>query len=258
MKRYATFAARFALVPMISGPFVVSMTGRASGLEWAHIISGFATIYLIVGLLLMSAKHGKIRLAALAALILGLLEAIPGMPQLHALVSPVLFATLAGAVAALPSGQEARPGQGSRWIFALPGLVLLPIFYGVGYRHQTSGLLPHIGMAVPAAGLLLGYCMLLNERHPGKTRLRSACNLTITAVLIQVVFGIAAFIIRLIEISGGLWLAMARTMHITGAALVLAASVELVLEYRRSGVAGASSPAPLARTATAMDSVQGG
>lgn len=230
MKRYAVFTARFALVPMISGPFVVSTNGRASGLGWAHIVTGFATVYLIVGLVLMSARHRQIRRQAALALALGLLEAIPGMPRLHAAVSPVLFASLAWAVISL---QETAPRKNS-WIFVLPGVVLLPIFYGVGYRHQTSGFMPHIGAALPVAGLLLGFCMFLNERHPGSTKLRTACNLTIAAVLFQVVFGIVAFIVRLLEMEGGLLLMYARTAHITGAALVLAASTELAAQYRRS------------------------
>jgi hypothetical protein len=246
MKRYAVFTARFALVPMISGPFVVSMTGRASGLEWAHIIAGFATIYLIVGLLLMSARHRQIRLQAAFALVAGLLEAIPGMPRLHAAVSPVLFATLAWAVMSLPSGRQTAPtgNQKTRWIFALPALVLLPIFYGVGYRHQTSGFLPHIAAALLVAGLLLMLCVALKERHPANAKLRRACNLTIGAITFQVVLGVAAFIIRLLEIEGGLLLAIVRTLHITGAAPVLAATIELAIQYRR-GVAEDISPDPV-------------
>ncbi|MGA2713153.1 MAG: hypothetical protein ABSG41_08595 [Bryobacteraceae bacterium] len=233
MKRYAVFTARFALAPMISGPFVVSMTGRASGLEWAHIVTGFATIYLIIGLLLIPAKNQGIRLPAVVALALGLLEAIPGTPRLHAAVSPVLFATLAWAVMTLDSGQEIAPGR-SRRVFVLPALVLLPILYGVGYRHQTSGIVAHLGAALPVAGLLLVCCTVLNERHPGKTKLRRACNLTIAAVLFQIVLGIVVLIVRLLEIEGGLLLAVARTAHITGAGPVLAASMELAIQYRRS------------------------
>jgi hypothetical protein len=235
MKRYAVFTARFALVPMISGPFVVSMTGRASVVEWAHIIAGYATIYLIIGLLLISAKNRKIRLSVIVALAAGLLEAIPGLPRLHAAVSPVLFATLAWAVITLPPEPETPRGK-SRWIFALPALVLFPIFYGVGYRHQTSGFWPHIGAAMLVAGFLLIFCAAMNERHPANKILRSANNLMMAAVLGQVVFGIAAFIIRMLEIQNGTLLAIARTAHITGAALVLAASAELAIQYRRSVV----------------------
>lgn len=240
MKRYAVFTARFVLVPMISGPFVVSATGRASGVGWAHIITGFETIYLVIGLLLMSAKHRQIRLQAMVALALGLLEAVPGMPQLHAAVSPILFASLAWAVIALASGRETEREK-SRWIFVLPALVLLPIFYGVGYRHKTSGFVPHIGAALTVAGLVLGICAVLNERNPTNTKLRRACNIAIAAVLIQVVFGIVAFIIRLLEVEGGLLLTYARTAHITGAGVVLAASAELAIQYRRSGVEGSTS-----------------
>jgi heme A synthase len=235
MKRYTVFTARFVLVPIVGGPFVASATGRASGLEWAHIIAGYATIYLVIGLLLMSVKHRQIRLQAIVTLALALLEAVPGMPQLHAAVAPVLFAALAWAVISLPSYRETAREK-SRWIFVLPALLLLPIFYGVGYRHKTSGFLPHIGAALTAAGVLLCFCVARNERHPAKTKLRTACNLAIAAVLVQVVFGIVAFIIRLLEIEGGLLLAFARTAHITGAGVLLAASAELAIQYRRSGV----------------------
>jgi heme A synthase len=231
MKRYAVFAARFALVPMISGAFIGS-TGRESWLELAHIVTGFATVYLIVGLMLMSMKNRQNRLLAAMALALGLLEAIPGMPRLHAMVSPVLFAVLACGVMSLHSSREKDKGK-SRWVFALPALVLLPIFFGVGYRHQTSGFVPHVGAALLAAGTLLVFCMIQNERNPANKRLRRACNLTIAAVVFQIVFGFAAFIIRLLEIEGGLLLAVARTAHITGAAPVLAASAELAIQYRR-------------------------
>ena len=240
MKRYAVFTARFALVPIISGPFVVSAAGRASGVGWAHIITGFATIYLIIGLLLMSVKHRKIRLQAMVTLALGLLETVPGMPQLHAVVSPILFASLAWAVIELDSGRATERAK-SRWIFMLPAMVLVPIFYGVGYRHKTSGFVPHIGAALTVAGLVLGLCVFLNERNPENKKLRRACNIAIAAVLIQVVFGIVAFIIRLLEIEGGLLLAYARTAHITGAAVVMAASAELAIQYRRRGVEGSTS-----------------
>jgi hypothetical protein len=243
MKRYAAFTARFALVPMIGGPFVVSMTGTAAAVEWAHIVTGFATLYLIFGLLLISAKHPEIRLPATVALAVGLLEAIPGVPRLHATASPVLLASLSWALMALPSKQETGRGK-SRRIFLLPAMVLLPIFYGVGYRHQTSSFVPHLAAALPVAGLLVGFCMLLNERHPADTKLRRACNVAIAAVLLQVVFGLVAFMISLLGINGGLLLAFTRTAHITGAALVLAAITELAIQYRRSVVEVGRSISP--------------
>jgi hypothetical protein len=243
LKRYTLFTARFALVPIICGPFVVSTTARASGVGWAHMVTGFATIYLIVGLLLMSMKHRQIRLQAIVTLPLGLLEAVPGMPQLHAVVSPVLFAALAWAVISLPSGPKTER-ENSRWILVVPVLILLAIVYGVGYRHKTSGFFPHIGTALTAAGLLLGFCTVMNERRPANPKLRAASNLMIAAVLFQVVFGIVVFIVRLLEIEGGLLLTYARTAHITGAAVVLAASAELAIQYRRSGVEGSASSAP--------------
>jgi hypothetical protein len=248
MKRYSVFAARFALVPMISGPFV---TGTASWLARAHILSGIATIYLILILLLKAAKNRQIRLQAALALLLGMTEAIPGMPRLHAAVSPLLFAALAWALISVPDGSapvpEQRPAQiakrtrerspdRSKWIFAVPAAVVLPILYGVSYRHQTSGFLPHVGAALLVGGFLVMFSMVLKERHAADARLCLACNLTIAAVLVQIVFGIGAFVIRLLEIENGLLLAVARTLHFTGAAPVLAASTELAIQYRRGTV----------------------
>lgn len=232
MKRYSVFAARFILVPMISGPFV---TGSASWLARAHIVAGIAAIYLILILFLKAVKNRRIRFHAALALLLGLTEAVPGMPRLHAAVSPLLFATLAWAVISL-SDSDAVNTERSLWIFALPAAVVMAILYGVGYRHQTSGFLPHVGAALLVAGFLVMFSMVLKERHAADWRLCLACNLTIAAVLLQIVFGIGAFVIRLLEIENGLLLAVVRTLHITGAAPVLAASTELAIQYRRGTV----------------------
>jgi hypothetical protein len=74
----------------------------------------------------------------------------------------------------------------------------------------------------------------MNERYPGKSKLRGASNLMMAAVLLQIVFGVIVLVIRLLEIEGGLWLAIARTAHIACAVPVLAASTELAIPYRRS------------------------
>jgi hypothetical protein len=163
------------------------------------------------------------------ALAAALLEAIPGMPQIHAIISPILFAALAWSVVELPE----TPPAGSRRMFLLPALVLLPIVFGVEYRHQTGGFLSHLGVALPVAGLLIICPAVLNERYPARPNLRRVCNLMIVAASAQVVLGMAAFVIRMLELQGGLLLAVARTAHITGAALVLAASAELAIQYRR-------------------------
>jgi hypothetical protein len=230
LKRYAVFVMRFALAPMISGTFVVSMSGPASLIEWAHIIAGFALIYLIIGLLIRSAMHPELRLPGFVALIAALLEAIPGVPRLHALVSPILFTTLAWAAVAHKSNAPAQPLR----IFALPALVFLAIFYGVNYRYKSSGIAPHIAAAMLVAGALLIFCMYVNQNYPEDAALRGIANLTIAAVLFQIVMGVTALVIRMLEINGGLTLGLARTAHFTGAAALLAASTMLAIQYRRS------------------------
>ena len=227
MHRYPTFVLRFALAAMISGTF--------TGIEWAHVIVGIATIYLIIGLVMRSAGYPELRIPASIALALALTEAIPGMPRLHAAVSPVLFAMLAWATIAQP-GKPVTASPGIR-IFGLPALVALAIVYGVGYRHATSGVAIHIGAAMLAAGVLLCVCMILNQNHPDDTTLRGAANMTVAAVLVQIGAGATALVIRMLDMDGGLALGLARTVHITGAGLVLAASTVLAIRYRRKTLA---------------------
>lgn len=243
MKRYPVFVLRFALAPTISGTFVVSMNGRASLVEWAHVAVGFAAIYLIIGLVLRSAMHRELRLPAATALFLALLEAIPGVPRLHAAVSPVLFATLAWAAMARPAEAAAGRSQTKARIFVLPAMVLAAILYGVGYRHATSGVALHIMAAMLAAGVLLCVCLVLNQNHPDNAALRGAANLTMAAVLFQIAAGATALVIRMLEIDGGPALGLARTAHITGAGAVLAAATMLAIQYRR-GAAGADARQP--------------
>ncbi|HXE65197.1 MAG TPA: hypothetical protein VN519_16755 [Bryobacteraceae bacterium] len=239
MKRYAVFVMRFALATMISGTFVVSTTGRESPIEWAHIVLGFVTIYLIIGLLMRSTNYPELRAPGALALVLALLEAIPGTPRLHAAISPLLFTALAWAALARPHG-TAGVTRGKRQIFILPLLVIGAIFYGVGYRHATSGFVPHLGMALLAAGLLLGVCVAMNQNHPDDAVLCGAAKLTIAALLFQIVAGVAAFVIRVLDMDGGLALGLARTAHISGAALVLAAATMLALEYSCGATKGAA------------------
>lgn len=224
---------RFALAPMVSGTFVVSTIGPMSLIEWAHAIAGFALIYLIIGLVMRSAMYRELRLPAALALVLGLMEAIPGMPRFHAAISPVLFATLAWAAVARTAEPGAPPGRNRR-VYVLPMLVLTAILYGVGYRHATSGVALHIGAAMLAAGVLLIVCMAINQNHPADAALRGVANLTMAVVLVQIAAGATALVIRMLEINGGLALGLARTLHITGAGLLLAASAMLAIQYRRS------------------------
>lgn len=236
MKRYPVFVLRFALAAMISGTFVVSLGAPASLIEWAHIVTGIATIYLIIGLLMRSAACRELRWPAFIALLLALAEAVPGLPRLHAALSPVLFAVLVCAAMARPMSALAAPARPKR-IFVLPVLVLVAIVYGVDYRHAASGVALHIAAAMLAAGVLLCVCMVINQNHPGDAELRGVAGMTMAAVLFQIAAGATALVIRMLDINGGLALGLARTAHITGAGLVLAAATVLAIEYRRGKLA---------------------
>jgi len=231
MKRYAVFAARFALVPMISGTFF-STSQPSSLVEWAHIATGVAMIYIMIFLLLRSLVDRSGTIPAVIALLLALLAAIPGMPRFHAIVSPLLFATLVWGTVAQSDAPDPLPTRRLR-IWILPALVLIAIWFGAGYRHQVSSVVSHIGAAMLAAGLLLGFCMVVNDKYPYASPLRSVAGMTIAAVIFQVVAGVAVLVIRMIDTDGGLILAVSRTAHFTGACLLLAAGVLFAWQYRR-------------------------
>ena len=236
MKRYPVFVMRFALAAMISGTFVVSLGWPVALIEWAHAIAGFLTVYLVIGLVLRSAVQRELRAPAFAGLVVGVALAVPGMPRAHAALSPVLFALLAWA-AMRADGGERFGGHGSgRGVFVLPALVLAAIFFGVGYRHQTSGIALHLMAAMGAAGGLLILCVFVNDRYPDDARLRGAANLTIAAVLFQVVAGGATLVIRMLDVDGGLALGLARAAHITGAGPLLAAACLMAVQFRRRAV----------------------
>jgi hypothetical protein len=197
---------------MISGAFANN--------SQAHAILGFALIYLIVALLLRAIVHREGRAVAGIALFLALLEAIPNVPRIHAFVSPVLFATLFW-------GSSAQRLRAWWW---LPGSVVTAIFFGVGYRYQSSGVVAHIGAAMLAAGILIGFCMWIQEKQPGPSPVRGVAALTIAAVIFQVTAGVAALVIRMLDMDGGLPLAIARTAHFTGAGVLLGVTL-LICAY---------------------------
>jgi hypothetical protein len=195
------------------------------------MLAGVVLLYLIFGLAIRSAQYPELRLPAAVAMALGVAEAIPGVPRLHAAISPALFAALVCAAVAEPAAGAAR--RNNLKVFLLPAVVLLPVLYGVGYRHQTSGFWPHVGAALLAAGVLLVFCIVMLVQHPEDRALRAASLLTMAAVLLQFMAGFATLVIRLLELQGGFALAMARMVHVTGAAPVLGAAMMLAIQYRR-------------------------
>jgi hypothetical protein len=65
-------------------------------------------------------------------------------------------------------------------------------------------------------------------------------SFTIAAVLVQVVAGVAVLVTRMLEIEWGLPLALIRTTHIVGAAVLLASSTILAIQYRQGVNSGHS------------------
>ncbi len=233
MKRYTVFVARLSLASLLSGTFVVGVGAGHSPFERAHAVVGVLLVYAVLGLVLFALKERRLRSEAGVAMILALLELVPASPMLHGVVSPFLFTSLAWAALAaskFESGEAiAFPGAA----FVLPALLAIPIAYGVAYRHQAAGMTEHVGSAMLVAGTVLIAAYVLQHQHPENRNLLSSCNVVMVAAVFQVVLGMSALVIRLLELEDGIYLAVARAIHIAGAAPLLAATVILASQYRQ-------------------------
>jgi hypothetical protein len=233
MKQYPLFAARFAVAPILSGTMVVSV-GRGSSLfEWAHAAVGIATIYVVLVLVLRSVMQPRLRWPAAVSLLLALLETVPSVPLLHAALALLLFTTLCwGYYATLAPEGSPVPPQRSRWLFLLPAMLLVPIGYGIAYRHQVGEMTEHVGTGMLGGGVLLIVAFVLQQNAANRPNLMAAARIALWTSLFQIVFGMATLVLRILEIDGGLPLAALRAAHITGAAFLLAATLLLALQLR--------------------------
>jgi heme A synthase len=116
---------------------------------------------------------------------------------------------------------------------ATPFAVFTQIVLGALYRHQVTGIMPHMLMAMVVALLTLVVSAVVLQNFSESAELKRAAALLLSAVLLQVCLGIAVFLLLLLNGSDTvafLWLA---TAHVTTGTLVLATSILMAIEARR-------------------------
>lgn len=206
MKRYAGVLATCLLVVIVSG---------AVKAPW-HAAAGVVAGLLSIGLVRFGVA-GYIGLAAMA------LEFVPAHPILHAVLAPVIVA----AMAFLLTQPRDSPASGGGMIglgVSAPLLVFAQIAMGAAYRHKLWSVMPHMAGAALAVSVTLTLSVLAIQRGP---ELRAAATATLAAVLTQASLGIAALILRLLDLDEGLWFQAVSAAHITVAAVTLGATVSL-------------------------------
>src|SRR5262249_26230163 len=141
-------------------------------------------------------------LIAAASLALEGLVGWMGQPILHASLAAVVFAILVAAAVITSPGWSGAPklvedeAAATLRFFAIatPALIVLQIILGAAYRHKRIGLLPHLGGAMVISLPILALGMLILQRHSEHRKLSRAATWLIAMFLMQVMLGIAAFV----------------------------------------------------------------
>ena len=174
---------------------------------------------------------------------------------LHALLAHLFFALsvamAAGTSASWNRTPELIDGSSKPLLrplaMAIPPVVLMQIALGATYRHEMTGIMPHMGVAMAVAFAALIASSVVLQNFPRPASLRRAAAALISIVLTQVCLGIAAFLMLLLNFAGAFYFVAVTIAHVLAGASTLAASVVLAMQLwrcvqpRAAGVA--SSPA---------------
>ena len=252
MGRWIIPAAAIAgLAAIVSGAYVTSVAvavqpGLAQPNLELHRIIAFLAIAAGIAVLLARPRsrqlHGLV--AALIALIasatvgwnhpLSPAAAVAHASASHIFTAAVAFALIAETAPpkeAIPAGSWTALRPVALWT---PAAVFVQIVLGALYRHQITGIMPHMLGAMVVALLTIVVSAILLQHFSQSPALKRAAALLMTAVLLQICLGIAVFLLLLLNASNTsafVWLA---TAHVTTGTLVFAASILMSIEVRRN------------------------
>src|SRR5579883_2489150 len=227
-RRLAAAAAILGLAAIVSGALLTSIgvslqPGQAAPRPDAHRVIAITAIALVIAAIVW----GRSRAALSGALLALLASAAVGWNFPLSPAAAVAHAALAHLFAAGPFA-ALRPA--SLWA---PPAVFTQIVMGALYRHQITGIMPHMLGAMAVALLTIVISAILLQNFSASKPLRRAAIALMTAVLVQICFGIAVFLLLLLnagDTQAFLWLA---TAHVATGTLVLAASILTAIEVRR-------------------------
>jgi hypothetical protein len=113
-------------------------------------------------------------------------------------------------------------------------LVALQVGFGAGIRHGELGLMPHLLGALVVALLIMIVGAFAMNQFPKHPTLRPAAIALMVITGVQVFLGMAAFILRMMNITATTtWLGIS-VAHVTTGSLTFAASVIFAIEIRRN------------------------
>ena len=166
----------------------------------------------------------------------------PWAVLLHACLSHLLFASAVALMVATSPGWSAPPEElvsdtGSPSLrtvsLVVPWAVMLQIVLGAIYRHLSLPVWPHLVGSLLVGCLLLYTGMVALEAEEPVALVRSAAHWLLTVTVLQIAFGLGAFLGRVMASDGMApewWMIFARTMHVATGALTLGASVAYAMQ----------------------------
>jgi heme A synthase len=253
LHRYAVLLAVLVFLLLAAGAYLTSnirpMPGpnpgpvaTAPGLQQIHLVLAVLVAFLTLGLAVwLRSLPGWIALATV--IVEGGLGSSTGNfgAILHAILAPILFSSVVAA-AVLTSeswSRSAHPVKDlwpplSKMAILAPILVVVQISLGAGFRHNAMGVVWHILNAGIVLLLIMvaGVCLL--RQYPEHPALRPAAITLLVITGIQVLLGFGVFLVILIVSENNQALIFSGMVHVLTGSLVLAATVVLALELRRS------------------------
>jgi hypothetical protein len=235
---YAVFIAFSTLLVVMSGAALTSSRGLFQNV---HMAAGVADAFLIAGLSIWRRRGWSILAIVMVDAGLGKFQG-PVAGILHACLAALLFAGVA-AISLFTSrswqgDSELVQDYGRPSLRFLSGaaalLVALQIAFGAGFRHNAVGVLPHLLGAMVAALFIMIVGVFVTTQFPKHRSLRPMAVAFMTITGIQVFLGMAAFLMRLMNMAGTRVFLAISVAHVATGSLVLAVSVMLALEIRRS------------------------
>ena len=173
---------------------------------------------------------------------------------LHALLAHLCFSLIVATAIGASTGWNLPPelvdGSSKPLLrplaIATPPIVFLQIALGAAYRHDMTGIMPHMTVAMGVAFMALIGSSVVLQNFPGPASLRRAAAALISLVLAQICLGIAAFLMLLLNFAGTFYFVAITIGHVLVGASTLAASIVMAMHVWRSvqpkPISAASSP----------------
>ena len=243
--------------PLSYGEVMPPMEGKVfyeHGHRMVASAVGFMTVVLAIWLW-RADPRGWMRKLGWAAVLLVIAQGVlGGMTVRYLLPRPVsishaciaqLFFSLTVAMAVFTSaGWRREPVlfEDSGWpsirslAIAAPILVLAQIALGAGFRHRAFGIMPHVVGAFVVTALVLMVAIFVVVQFGQNPDLRRSAISLMGITCVQVLFGVAAYLMRMTAGVGAptTQLIVYTVIHVAVGALTMAASVVLAIHVLRS------------------------